>query len=187
MGDVTQILVAIECGDSQAADQLLPLVYRELRKLAKRKLALEKPGQTFQPTDLVHEAYQLLVDVEKTQAWNSRGHFFAAAAEAMRRILVDHARKKRSLKRGGGRTRYPLNEAKLFAPEAGADLLAVHEALDRLAATDAEAAELVKLRYFAGFSTREAAELLGLSVRTAERTWTYAKAFLLKELKSGRD
>jgi RNA polymerase sigma factor (TIGR02999 family) len=184
MGDVTQILTAIEGGDSHAADKLLPLVYGELRKLAKRKLAREKPGQTLQPTDLVHEAYRLLVDVEKTQSWNSRGHFFAAAAEAMRRILVDHARKKRSLKRGGGRTRYVLDEAKLLAPEAGADVLAVNEALDRLAATDAEAADLVKLRYFAGFSTREAAELLGVSARTAERTWVYAKAFLRKELKT---
>jgi RNA polymerase sigma factor (TIGR02999 family) len=183
MTDVTRILAAIEQGDPKAAEQLLPLVYDELRKLAARKVAHEKPGQTLQATDLVHEAYMRLVDTEKVRHWNSRGHFFAAAAEAMRRILVDAARGKQSLKRGAGRRRQPLDEARLVAPRADEDILAVDEALGRLAATDAVAADLVKLRFFAGLSSERAAEALGVSPRTADRIWGYARAFLLKEIK----
>src|SRR5262249_41652862 len=153
---------AIEHGDPHAAEQLLPLVYDELRRLAAQKLAQEKPGQTLQATALVHEAYLRLVAVEEAQPWNSRGHFFAAAAEAMRRILVDTARGKHSLKRGGGQRRHSLDDASLVAPRAEEDLLAVDEALGRLAATDAEAAELVKLRFFAGFTSEQAAAALGV-------------------------
>src|SRR5262249_43510847 len=160
---------AIEQGDPHAAEQLLPLVYDELRKLAAQKLAQESPGQTLQATALVHEAYLRLVDVEQAQRWNSRGHFFAAAAEAMRRILVDAGRGKHSLKRGGGRRRQPLDEARLAAPRAEEDILAVDEALGRLAAADAEAAQLVKLRFFAGLTSERAAEALGVSARTADR------------------
>jgi RNA polymerase sigma factor (TIGR02999 family) len=184
MSEVTRILSAIEEGDPHAAEQLLPLVYDELRRLAALKLAQETPGQTLQATALVHEAYLRLVDTEQAQHWNSRGHFFAAAAEAMRRILIDNARGKQSLKRGAGRRREPLDEASLVTPRAEDDLLAVDEALGRLAAVDAEAAELVKLRFFAGFSSEQAAEALGISARTADRLWGYARAFLLKELQS---
>src|SRR5262245_47552865 len=187
MSEVTRVLSAIEQGDPHAAEHLLPLVYDELRKLAAQRLAREAPGQTLQATALVHEAYLRLVDAEKAQHWNSRGHFFAAAAEAMRRILVDSARGKRSQKRGGGRARHPLEEARLVAPEPGEDLLGLDEALDRLAARDREAAELVKLRFFAGLTSQQAAEALGVSSRTAERMWAYARAFLLKELKSARE
>jgi RNA polymerase sigma factor (TIGR02999 family) len=183
MTDVTRILSAMEAGDPHAAEQLLPLVYNELRKLAAQKMAQEKPGQTLQATALVHEAYLRLVDVEKAQSWESRGHFFAAAAEAMRRILVDAARGKQSLKRGAGRRRHPLDEARLAAPRIDEDVLAVHEGLDRLAATDPEAAQLVQLRFFGGLTSEQAAEVLGLSTRTAERIWDYARAFLLKLLK----
>jgi RNA polymerase sigma factor (TIGR02999 family) len=186
MNDVTQILSAIEQGNSRAADQLFPLVYDALRKLAAAKLADEAPGQTLQPTALVHEAYLRLVQTE-AQQWNSRGHFFGAAAEAMRRILVDRARKKQSLKHGGGRVREPLNEATVMAPEVGEDLVALDEALERLAGRDAEAAELVKLRFFAGLTSAQAAEALGISPRTADRAWTYARTFLLAELKKSRD
>jgi RNA polymerase sigma factor (TIGR02999 family) len=184
MSDVTGILSAIEEGDPHAASQLLPLVYDELRKLAAQKLAQEKPGQTLQATALVHEAYLRLVNTEKVQHWNSRGHFFAAAAEAMRRILIDSARGKHSLKRGARRHRHPLGEASLVAPRVDDDILAVNEALDRLAATDPEAAELVKLRFFAGLSSELAAETMGVSARTADRIWGYARAFLLKQLKN---
>jgi RNA polymerase sigma factor (TIGR02999 family) len=183
MTDVTQILSAIEQGDPSAAEQLFPLVYDGLRRLAAQKLAHESPGQTLQATALVHEAYLRLVDVEKAQHWNSRNHFFAAAAEAMRRILVDNARKKRSCKRGGGQVRHSLEEVNLIAPEVGEDIVALDEALVRLADEDAEAAELVKLRFFAGLTSAQAAAALYLPTRTAERTWTYARAFLLKELK----
>jgi RNA polymerase sigma factor (TIGR02999 family) len=183
MSDVTRVLSAIEGGDPHAAGQLLPLVYEELRKLAAQKLAQEKPGQTLQATALVHEAYLRLVDTEKVQHWNSRGHFFAAAAEAMRRILVDSARGKQSLKRGARCHQHPLDEASLIAPRVDDDILAVSDALDRLAATDPEAAELVKLRFFAGLSSAQAAEALGVSPRTADRIWGYARAFLLKQLK----
>ena len=183
MTDVTRILSAIEQGDPHAAAELFPLIYDALRRLAAQKLAGETPGQTLQATALVHEVYLRLVDVDKAQHWNSRGHFFAAAAEAMRRILVDSARKKRSLKRGGGQARLPLDEAKIAAPEIGADIIALDEALERLTTHDAEAAELVKLRFFAGFTAAQAAEALGISDRTADRAWNYARAFLLKELK----
>ncbi len=186
MSDVTRILEAIEQGDPHAADRLLPLVYDELRKLAARKMAEEKPGQTLQPTALVHEAYLRLVGAKPQAApWNSRGHFFAAAAEAMRRILVENARRQASLKRGGGRKREDLSELDLPAPEARDDLLALDEALTRLAAKDALAAELVKLRYFAGLTSAQAAEALGISPRTADRTWVYARSWLLHELQNG--
>jgi RNA polymerase sigma factor (TIGR02999 family) len=182
MSEVTRILSAIEQGEPQAAEQLLPLVYDELRQLAAEKLAQEKPGQTLQATALVHEAYLRLVDVDQAQHWDSRGHFFAAAAEAMRRILVDNARRKGSLKRGGSRLREELDPAKLVAVAPDEDLLALNEALEKLAATDAEAANLVQLRYFAGFSSQQAAKVLGISSRTADRIWRYARAFLRKEL-----
>jgi RNA polymerase sigma factor (TIGR02999 family) len=179
---VTQVLSRIESGDPNAAEQLLPLVYGELRKLAAAKLAQERPGQTLQATALVHEAYLRLVDVQQAQHWDSRGHFFAAAAEAMRRILVDQARRKQSLKRGGRNVRHELEEARIEAAEAGERILALNEALDRLATADPQAAELVKLRYFAGLTSPQAAEALGISARTADRVWVYAKAFLLREI-----
>lgn len=190
MNDVTRVLSALEQGDPQAAERLLPLVYDELRKLAAQRLAQERPGQTLEATALVHEAYLRLVDDERRNAgapWTGRGHFFAAAAEAMRRILVDSARSKQSLKRGAGQRRHALDEASLIAPRAEEDILAIHEALDRLAATDQEAAELVKLRFFAGFTSEQAAEVLGMSPRSADRLWGYARAFLLKQLKEGQD
>jgi RNA polymerase sigma factor (TIGR02999 family) len=187
MSEVTRILSAIEHGDPHAAEHLLPLVYEELRKLAAQKLAQEKPGQTLQATALVHEAYLRLVDAEEARHWDSRGHFFAAAAEAMRRILVDQARNKASRKHGAGRRRHPLDEATLAAPGTEEDVLEVHEALDRLAATDAEAAELVKLRFFAGFTSEQAAEVLGISPRSADRLWAYARSFLLKQLKAAQE
>jgi RNA polymerase sigma factor (TIGR02999 family) len=186
MNDVTQILSAIEQGDARAADQLFPLVYDALRDLAAAKLAHEAPGQSLQATALVHEVYLKLVETQ-AQRWNSRGHFFAAAAEAMRRILVDRARKKHSVKHGGDRVREPLDEASVMAPEVGEDLVALDEALERLATQDAEAAELVKLRFFAGLTSAQAAEALGISPRTADRAWTYARTFLLAELKKSRD
>jgi RNA polymerase sigma factor (TIGR02999 family) len=183
MNEVTQILSGIEAGDPHAAEQLLPLVYDELRKLAAQKLAQEKPGQTLQATALVHEAYLRLVDVDKVRPWNSRGHFFAAAAEAMRRILVDQARQKLSLRGGGRLQRQPIEELEIEAPEAAVDIMAVHEALERFQGVDAMAAELVKLRYFAGLTTRQAAEALGISTSTADRTWAYARAWLHTALK----
>jgi RNA polymerase sigma factor (TIGR02999 family) len=161
VSDVTQILSAIEQGDPHAAEQLLPLVYDELRKLAAQRLAQEKPGQTLQATALVHEAYVRLVDRDDVQYWNSRGHFFAAAAEAMRRILIDQARKKMSRKRGGGLERLPLEEIEIGAPEPAVDLLAVNDALERFERIDKAAADLVKLRYYAGFTLPQAADALG--------------------------
>jgi RNA polymerase sigma factor (TIGR02999 family) len=184
MSDVTRILSAIEQGDPHAAERLLPLVYDELRRLAAAKLAQETPGQTLQATALVHEAYLRLVGVEPAQQWNSRGHFFAAAAEAMRRILVENARRKASLKRGGGLEREELAEAQLSAPEVSDDLVALDEALTQLAEADAIAASLVKLRYFAGLTSAQAAEVLGISTRTADRTWVYARTWLLKKLQA---
>jgi RNA polymerase sigma factor (TIGR02999 family) len=181
MNDVTHILSAIEEGDPQASAQLLPLVYDGLRRLAAEKLAQEKPGQTLQATALVHEAYVRLVDVEKAQQWDSRGHFFAAAAEAMRRILVENARRKGRLKHGGGRTR-EQGDHDIACPEIPVNLLALDEALDRLAAASPQAAELVKLRYFAGFSNAEAAGLLSLSPRKATQIWAYARAWLKEDL-----
>ncbi len=178
MSDVTRILSQIESGDPSAADQLLPLVYEELRKLAAVRLAQEKPGQTLQATALVHEAYIRLVDVEKAQHWDSRGHFFSAAAEAMRRIVVDSALRKRSLKRGGDRYRVEL-DSQLPQPVNGAeDILAVHDALNRLSDEDPQAAELVKLHFFAGCAITEAAEILGISRSNAYRQWAYARAAL---------
>ena len=184
MSEITRILTAIEQGDPQAAEQLLPLVYDELRKLAAQKVAQEKSGQTLQATVLVHEAYVRLVDVEQVQQWNSRGHFFAAAAEAMRRILIEAARRKKQPRRGGGRQRVPLDDVSVEV-EPSDDLLALNDALDRLAASDAIAAEVVKLRYFAGLSMPQVAESLGFSLRTAERHWTYARTWLHRELAKG--
>jgi RNA polymerase sigma factor (TIGR02999 family) len=178
MSEVTRILSAIEAGDPHAAERLLPLVYEELRKLAAQKLAQERPGQTLQATALVHEAYLRLVDTEKVQHWSSRGHFFAAAAEAMRRILVENARRRRSRKHGGACRRVNLDEAAPCAPEPAAELLALNEALDRLAQEDPRKAELVKLRYFTGLSVQEAADVLGISRATADRYWAYAKVWL---------
>jgi RNA polymerase sigma factor (TIGR02999 family) len=186
MNDVTRILSAINDGNARAADELFPLVYEELRGLAARELAHEAPGQTLQATALVHEAYLRLVEV-KAQHWNSLGHFYSAAAEAMRRILVDRARKKRSTKHGGGQLRHSLDEANVMAPELGKDLVALDDALEQLAADDAEAAQLVKLRFFAGLTLAQAAAALGISPRTADRAWSYARSFLLAELKKGRD
>ena len=187
MSDVSRILSAIEQGDAHAAEQLLPLVYDELRKLAAQKLAQEKPGQTLQATALVHEAYLRLVasgdaSTPRDQHWDSRGHFFAAAAEAMRRILVENARHKQSLKAGGGMTRIDLDRAALAIDSEPDDLLALEEALTLLARDDAAAAELAKLRLFAGLTVDEAAAALGISRTSGFRHWTYARAFLQAEL-----
>jgi RNA polymerase sigma factor (TIGR02999 family) len=181
MNDVTRILSAIDGGDPQAAEQLLPLVYDELRKLAAQRMAQEKPGQTLQATALVHEAYLRLVGAENPKRWDSRGHFFAAAAEAMRRILVEQARRKNSVKRGGDFLRVDID---LVRPAESADekLMALDEALTKLAATDAGKAELVKLRYFAGMTTAEAAAVLGISTATADRYWAYSRAWLQQEM-----
>jgi RNA polymerase sigma factor (TIGR02999 family) len=186
MTQITRILSAIDKGDPAAAEQLLPLVYDELRRLAAQRLADEKPGQTLQATALVHEAYLRLVGVEQAQAWNSRGHFFAAAAEAMRRILIDGARRKRRPKHGGGRRRVALDEA-LSLDEPRDDVLALDEALTRLAAEEPAKAELVKLRYFAGLSLEEAATVLGISLATAKRRWAVARAWLYAELSGPGD
>jgi RNA polymerase sigma factor (TIGR02999 family) len=177
MSEVTRILSAIEQGDPQAASQLLPLVYEELRRLAAQKLAREAAGQTLDATGLVHEAYLRLVGRDRAQPWDSRGHFFAAAAEAMRRILVDNARRKHSRKHGGERARQEFDPARLAAPEAAEDLLALDEALTRLAAAEPQVAELVKLRYFAGLTIPQAAGHLGIAPRTADAWWSYAKAW----------
>jgi RNA polymerase sigma factor (TIGR02999 family) len=194
MSEVTRILSAIEQGDPHAANQLLPLVYDELRKLAAQKLAGEKPGQTLQATALVHEAYLRLVasggrqsfeDVEPH--WNSRGHFFAAAAEAMRRILVENARRKHALRRGGDRQRQDLALAEPAALRPSDDLLALDDALDKLAAKDRIKAELVKLRYFAGLTMEQTAETLGVSLATANRYWNYARAWLHQEILKGEE
>jgi RNA polymerase sigma factor (TIGR02999 family) len=184
MSDVTQILGQIETGDPAAAAQLLPLVYDELRKLAARRLADESPGHTLDATALVHEAYVRLVDAQRQQRWDSQGHFFAAAAEAMRRILIDQARKKRSLRRGGSAKRLALEQIQPAAGSADDDLLVLDEALHRLEKFDHTKAELVKLRYFAGLSIPEAAKALGISVATANRYWAYARAWLHEELQS---
>lgn len=183
MNDVTRILSAIEQGDPRAADQLLPLVYNELRRLAAQKIAQENPGNTLQATALVHEAYLRLVKDDAGQQWNGRGHFFGAAAEAMRRILIDHARSKQSYRRGGRLAREPLECIEIAAPDPAVDLLAVNEALSRFEAIDPPKAELVKLRYFAGLTIPEAAEVLAISTTTADRYWAYARAWLHAELK----
>jgi len=188
MADVTRILQAIQRGEPQAADQLLPLVYDELRKLAAAKLAREKPGQTLQATALVHEAFLRLVATPQDQPggappqWESRGHFFAAAGEAMRRILVENARRKKRLKHGGQWTRQELADVPIVLPDVHEDLLALDAALDRLQRVDAQAVELIHLRYFAGLPLPEAAELLGISPRTADRVWAYARAWLQREI-----
>ncbi|HUG66886.1 MAG TPA: ECF-type sigma factor [Pirellulaceae bacterium] len=185
MTDVTTILSAIEQGDPSAAEQLLPLVYDELRKLAAAKIAEEKPGQTLQATGLVHEAYIRLVDVTKAQHWDSQGHFFAAAAEAMRRILVERARRKGTLKRGGNQQRIDLDDVELTLAAPSDDVLAIDEALTRLAQKHPEKAALVQLRYFAGLTGDDAARAIGISPATADRYWTFARAWLYRELADG--
>jgi RNA polymerase sigma factor (TIGR02999 family) len=182
MSDVTRILSAIDQGDPHAAEQLLPLVYDELRKLAAAKLAQEKPGQTLQATALVHEAYVWLVDVDKAQEWDSRGHFFAAAAEAMRRILVDRAREKGSAKRGGALKRLDIDAVDLATKATPDQLLAIDDALAKLAREDPSAAKLVELRYFAGLTVGETSKALGMSTATAYRHWNYARVWLHNEL-----
>jgi RNA polymerase sigma factor (sigma-70 family) len=208
MSDVTRILSQLEQGDAGAAERLLPLVYAELRKLAAAKLAQEKPGQTLQATALVHEAYLRLIGENEVRdrrsevgqpsptsdrgprtsgSFNSRGHFFGAAAEAMRRILVEQARRKHAMKRGGQQERIELTDVTANEPASAVDLLALNDALDELAGVDSRAAELVKLRYFAGLSGAEAAQALGISARTADRTWLYARTWLLKKLEDGAE
>jgi RNA polymerase sigma factor (TIGR02999 family) len=179
---VTQILGAIEHGDGQAAEQLLPLVYDELRKLARAKMAREQAGQTLQATALVHEAYLRLVDVERAQHWNSRGHFYSAAAEAMRRILVERARQKGSMRQGGGAARVALSQVEPATEEPDIDLLALNEALKKLEQEDPRKAQLVKLRYFAGLTISASAEILGVAVSTANADWAYARSWLRLEL-----
>jgi RNA polymerase sigma factor (sigma-70 family) len=201
MSDTSNILAAIQRGEPQAAEQLLPLVYEELRKLAAAQLAREKPGQTLQATALVHEAWLRLVgpqtngklhaptspqgaDAPRSPAWNSRGHFFGAAAEAMRRILVDAARRRQSEKRGGNLIRQDIDELDVPLKQPPEEVLSVHEALDRLVSIDSRAAELVKLRYFGGFTLKEAAEILEIAPRTADDVWAYARAWLAAEIQT---
>ena len=183
MSDVTRILESIEAGDPKAAGELLPLVYNELRRLAAHKMAGQPPGQTLQPTALVHEAWLRLTG-NKNVKWNGRAHFFAAAAEAMRCILIDNARRKQALRHGGGQQRLDIQEFEIAAETKDDELLAVNEALSRFAALDARKAELVKLRYFVGLTVEETAEVLGISVPTAKRWWTYARAWLYHETQS---
>ena len=186
-GDVTRLLHCADKGDAAAARQLLPLIYDELRKLAADRLQQEKPGQTLQATGLVHEAYLRLVDVDQQQQWNGRGHFFAAAAEAMRRILVENARRRRNLKAGGDRQRVELAEAEVAIPGAeNLDLLALNEALEKLRLKDPRQADLVNLRFFAGLTNDEAAAALGISPSTADSDWAYARCWLRLEM-GGRD
>ena len=187
MSDVTRILSAIEQGDTHAAEELLPLVYDELRRLAAHKMAQEQPGHTLQATALVHDAYLRLLDRDTVQRWDSRGHFFAAAAEAMRRILVENARHRRAPKHGGGRRRVDLDDACSVVEPVADDLLSLDEALTQLSAEFPQKAELVKLRYFAGLSLEEAAQLLGISPATAKRHWAFARAWLYARLSGGDD
>ncbi len=182
MSDVTQLLDAAAAGDPDAAAALLPRVYDELRKLAAARMAAEAPGHTLQPTALVHDAYLRLVGTDASQPWNGRGHFFAAAAEAMRRILVESARRKHRRRHGGDRVRIDIDGLEVAVPERGDDLLALDEALSQLAAADPQAAELVKLRYFAGLTIKEAADALGVAPRTADLLWAYAKSWLLRKI-----
>ena len=182
MNDVTNILTAIERGDQNAANQLLPVVYQELRKLAMLKLSKEKSGQTLQATALVHEAFLRLTDTETVQHWKTRGHFFGAAAEAMRRILVENARRKLRLRHGGAMEQADIDLVEIEAPEPRDDMIALDAALDRLAQEDRTAAELVQLRYFAGLTIADAAEIMDISSRTADRVWVFAKAWLHREL-----
>ncbi|MFC1738454.1 ECF-type sigma factor [Planctomycetota bacterium] len=186
MSEVTRILSAIERGDVQAVDELFPLVYRELRQLASQRLSQEKPGQTLQATALVHEAYLRLVGQEE-QSWSGRGHFFTAAAEAMRRILIENARRKRRLKRGGDRQRIGLRDIHLAVESSSEDLIALDEVLEKLAKKDKVKADLVKLRFFAGLTNEQAAEVLGISVNTADRYWTYARSWLHLEILGGAE
>jgi RNA polymerase sigma factor (TIGR02999 family) len=183
MSEITRLLSALEQGDSEAAEQLWPLVYDELRALAAQKLAHEKPGQTLQPTALVHEAYLRLLGRDQQPAYRDRSHFFAAAATAMRRILIDNARRKQTQKRGGALQRQPIDD--IAAPEPDDELLALNEALDKLAAQDSLKAQLVELRYFAGLTAEQAAEVLGISPTTADRYWAYARAWLQTEVRGG--
>ena len=191
MNEATRVLSAIEAGDPQAAEQLLPLVYDELRRLAARRLAGEGPGHTLQPTGLVHEAYLKLVGADPQQPWNGRIHFFAAAAEAMRRILIDHARRKHRARRGGGMKRVELGDIdniEMVTERGEADeLLALDEALTQLAVADPRRAELVRLRYFAGLTLEQAAELLGISRATADRHWAFARAWLFDAMTRGHE
>ena len=182
MNDVTRILTAVEQGDSHAAAKLLPLIYDELRRLAAQRLAKEPAGQTLQATALVHEAYLRLVDVKQGQKWSGRGHFFAAAAEAMRRILIDSARRKKADKRGGDWQRLELLDTELAVDSTGEELFAVDEALSRLAAKEPDIAKLVELRFFAGMTLQQTADLLNISLRSANRDWAYARAWLRREL-----
>ena len=189
MSEFSRVLAAIERGDPQAASQLLPLVYDELRRLAAQRLAHEQPGQTLQATALVHEAYLRLLGQADAGAlpWSSRGHFFAAAAEAMRRILIERARRKQRLKHGGGRRRLDLDQLNLGTEEGSDDLLALDKALQRLTAEEPAVAQVVKLRYFAGLTIAGTAEALGISVRTANRHWAYARAWLFRQLRGAPD
>jgi RNA polymerase sigma factor (TIGR02999 family) len=187
MTDVTRILSAIEAGDPRAADELLPLVYAELRRLAAQKLARESPGQTLDATALVHEAYVRLVGSDTVQDWNSRGHFFAAAAEAMRRILIERARHRRSLKAGGDRHRLERSDVEPAAAAPDADLLALDEALEKLERHDKRNAELVKLRFFAGLTIEQAAQVLGVATSTADNDWAYARCWLRVEVNADQD
>ena len=181
MHEVTQILGAIEQGEAGAADRLFTVVYEELRRLAEVKMGHEKPGQTLDATALVHEVYLRLVDEDKARRWHSRGHFFSAAAEAMRHILVERARRKQACKHGGGRVRVDFDDANIAAADE-AEVLAVHDALEGLAAVDAKAAELVKLRYFAGLSIPDAAQVLAIGARSADRLWAFARAWLRRAI-----
>jgi RNA polymerase sigma factor (TIGR02999 family) len=187
MSEVTRILSAIEQGDARAARQLVPLVYGELRQLAARRLAQEAPGQTLQPTALVHEAYLRLVDVERAPHWNSRGHFFAAAAEAMRRILVERARRKGRIRHGGGLRRADLLDAEVAAATEEEQILLLDEAMTRLAAARPQAAELVKLRFFTGLTLEQIAPLLALSPRTTRRLWVFARAWLRRDMERSQE
>lgn len=184
MSDVTQLLSAIDAGDPRAGDQLLPLVYEELRKLAAAKMAQEMPGQTLQATALVHEAWLRLGGMESAQAWNSRGHFFGAAAEAMRRILVDAARRKGRQRHGGGMERVPVDQIEIAAALPEDRLVQVSDALEEMEKEAPEAAQVVKLRYFAGLTREQVADNMGISLRSAERQWTWAKAWLFQKIRS---
>jgi len=183
MSDVTQLLTAIDAGDPRASDRLLPLVYQELRKLAAARMAQERPGQTLQATALVHEAWMRLVGVDEQKAWNSRGHFFGAAAEAMRRILVESARRKARLRHGGQMERVAVDEVEIAAAVPEDRLVQVSEALDEMEREAPEAAQVVKLRYFAGLTQEQVAEMMGISLRSAERHWTWAKAWLFRSIR----
>lgn len=186
MNQFTQLLQRIDTGDALASDELLPLVYDELRRLAARELERDAAGRSWQATDLVHQAYLRLVDRESEPLWSHRGHFYAAAARAMRRVLVEHARRKTSVKRGGQHRRVPVEDCELASPQQAPDLLALDEALTRLAEIRPEVVQLVHLRYFAGLTVEQAAEALGISARTAARNWTYARVWLLEALAESR-